>query len=74
MCKSIIKKKKEKHDKIVLFTKSKLNDIKALIFKALIDSIISFNVQCVIVKKKKKKQKTRSYRIIKQFRNKDTFQ
>ena len=53
MCKSIIKKKKEKHDKIVLFTKSKLNDIKALIFKALIDSIISFNVQCVIVKKKK---------------------
>ena len=54
MCKSIIKKKKEKHDKIVLFTKSKLNDIKALIFKALIDSIISFNVQCVIVKKKKK--------------------
>ena len=50
MCKSIIKKKKEKHNKIVLFTKSKLNNIKALIFKALIDSIISLYVQCVIVK------------------------
>ena len=53
MCKSIIKKKKEKHNKIVLFTKSKLNNIKGLIFKALIDSNISLNVQCVIVKKSK---------------------
>ena len=50
MCKTIIKKKKEKHTKIVLFTKSKLNNIKGLIFKALIDSNISLNVQCVIVK------------------------
>ena len=50
MCKPIIKKKKEKHTKIVLFTKSKLNNIKGLIFKALIDSNISLNVQCVIVK------------------------
>ena len=37
-CKSIIKKKKEKHDKIVLLAKSKLNSIEALISKALIDS------------------------------------
>ena len=50
MCKPIIKKKKEKHTEIVLFTKSKLNNIKGLIFKALIDSNISLNVQCVIVK------------------------
>ena len=37
--KSIIKKKK-KHDKIVMFTKSKLNSIEVLISKALIDSVI----------------------------------
>ena len=37
--KSIIKKKK--HDKIVLFAKSKLNSIEVLISKALIDSNIS---------------------------------
>ena len=39
--KSIIKKKKKKHDKIVLLAKSKLNSIEVLISKALIDSIIS---------------------------------
>ena len=38
---SIIKKKKEKHDKIVLLAKSKLNSIEVLVSKALIDSIIS---------------------------------
>ena len=38
--KSIIKKKKKKHDKIVLLAKSKLNSIVALISKALIDSNI----------------------------------
>ena len=37
--KSIIKK--NKHDKIVLFAKSKLNSIEVLIFKTLIDSVIS---------------------------------
>ena len=37
--KSIIKKKK-KHDKIVLLWKNKLNAIKVLISKALIDSYI----------------------------------
>ena len=40
-CKSIIKKKKKKHDKIVLLAKSKLNSMEVLISKALIDSVIS---------------------------------
>ena len=39
--KSIIKKKKNKHDKIVLLAKSKLNRIEVLISKSLIDSVIS---------------------------------
>ena len=39
--KSILKKKKKKHDKIVLFGKNKLNTIEALISKSLIDSYIS---------------------------------
>ena len=38
--KPIIKKKKNKHDKIVLLAKSKLNSIEVLISKALIDSIL----------------------------------
>ena len=41
--KSIIKKKKRKHDKIVLLAKSKLNSIEVLISKALIDSVISYD-------------------------------
>ena len=41
--KSIIKKKKEKHDKIVLLAKSKLSSIEVLISKALIDSYISYD-------------------------------
>ena len=36
--KSIIKKKKKKHDKIVLLRKSKLNSLEVSISKALIDS------------------------------------
>ena len=39
--KSVIKKKKKKHDKIVLLAKTKLNCIEFLISKALIDSVIS---------------------------------
>ena len=39
--KSIIKKKKEKRDKIVLLAKSKLNSTEVLISKALNDSVIS---------------------------------
>ena len=40
-CKSIIKKKKKKRDKIVLLRKDKLKAIEILISKALIDSYIS---------------------------------
>ena len=40
-CKSIIKKKKKKHDKIIFLGKDKLNTIEFLISKALIDSYIS---------------------------------
>ena len=39
--KSIIKKKKKKHDKIVFLAKSKLNRTEVLISRALIDSVIS---------------------------------
>ena len=39
--KSMVKKKKKKHDKIVLFGKDKLNIIEVLISKALINSYIS---------------------------------
>ena len=39
--KSIIKKKKKRHDKIVLLAKSKLNKIEVFISKALIDSNIT---------------------------------
>ena len=39
--KSIIKKKKKKHDKIVLLAKSNLNSIEVVISKTLIDSNIS---------------------------------
>ena len=39
--KSIIKKKKKKHDKIVLLGKDKLNTIEVLISKALINSYIT---------------------------------
>ena len=39
--KSIIKKKKKKHDKIVLFARSRLNSIEVLISKGLIESVIN---------------------------------
>ena len=39
--KLIIKKKKKKHDQIVLLAKSKLNSIEVLISKVLIDPVIS---------------------------------
>ena len=41
--KSIIKKKKKKHDKIVLLAKSKFNSIEVFISKVLIDSNISYD-------------------------------
>ena len=40
-CESVIKKKKKKHDKIVLLAKSKLNNIEVLISKTSINSVIS---------------------------------
>ena len=40
-CKSIITRKKKKHNKIVLLAKFKLNSKEVLISKALIDSVIS---------------------------------
>ena len=40
---SIIKKRKKKHDKIVLLAKSKLNNIEVLISKVLINLFISHN-------------------------------
>ena len=39
--KSIIKRKKKKHDKIALLAKSKLNSIEVLVSKAIVDSVIS---------------------------------
>ena len=39
----IIKKKRQKHDKIVFLRKDKLNNIEALISKSLIDSYISYD-------------------------------
>ena len=41
--KSIIKKKKMKHDKIALLAKSKLNAIEVFISNALIDLVIIYN-------------------------------
>ena len=51
--KSIIKKKKRKYDRTVLLAKTKLNTIKVLISKALIDSnIVLMNFFLMIQKKK----------------------
>ena len=41
MLKSIMEKKKKKHNKIVLLAKTKLNTVEVLFFKALIDLNIS---------------------------------
>ena len=48
--KSIIKKKKKKHDKILSLAKSNLSGIGILIFKALNDSNVSHNKVCLINK------------------------
>ena len=74
MCKSIIKKKKKKHDKIILLAKSKLNSIEVLISKNLIDSNIRHEKFVLIdnvlkefydmkekIKNSNKKQKYRLY-------------
>ena len=46
--KSILKKKRKKHDKIVLLSKSKLNSIDVLVSKALIESNISHDKLALI--------------------------
>ena len=48
-CKSVIKKKKKKHDKIVFLAKSKLNKIEVLISKTLIDAVLSHD-EFVLIK------------------------
>ena len=66
--KSIIKKKKKNHDKIVLLAKSRLKGIVVLISKTLIDSIISHgefvltnNVLKEYDKMKEKKRNLKTY-------------
>ena len=48
-CRSVIKTKKKKHDKIVFLAKSKLNKIEVLISKALIDAVLSHD-EFVLIK------------------------
>ena len=49
-----MKKKKKKHDKIVLLVKTKLISIEVLISKALIDSVISHDEFALINNVRKK--------------------
>ena len=58
--KSIIKKKKKKHDKIVLLTKSKLNSIEVLFSKALNYSNIS-RLEFVLINNVLKELKKNNY-------------
>ena len=46
--KSVIKKKKKKHDEIVLLAKSNLNSMEVFFPKALIDSVISHDDSVLI--------------------------
>ena len=69
--KSIIKKKKKKHDKIVLLAKSKLNSIEVLISKALNVSVISHdefalinNLQKIYDEMKKEIKNLKSHSVI----------
>ena len=71
--KSMIKKKKKKHDKIVFLAKSKLNSIEVLISKALInsfnslDEFVLINVLKSITKWKKKSKIERLNQFIQDF-------
>ena len=51
------RKKKKKHDKILMLAKSKLNSIKSLISEALIDLDISQEKFIIILKEKDKNEK-----------------
>ena len=63
--KSIIKKKKKKHDKIVLLGKDKLNTIEVLISKAVMESYIShdqfFSVNDVLREYNKMKKEIKNF-------------
>ena len=52
-----MKKKKKKHDKILMLAKSRLNSIKILISQALIDMDMSHEEFVTIVKEKDKDEK-----------------
>ena len=54
---SAIRKKKEKHDKILLLPKSKLNTIENLLSQALTDMEISHEEFIIILKEKDKYEK-----------------
>ena len=54
---SITRKKKKKHDKILMLAKSKLNSIETLILQALIDMEISHEEFTTILKEKDKYKK-----------------
>ena len=54
---SITRKKKKKHDKILMLAKSKLNSIETLVSQALIDMKISHEGFNTIMKEKKNTRK-----------------
>ena len=54
---NITRKKKKKHDKILMLAKSKLNSIETLVLQALIDMEISHEEFITILKKKDKYEK-----------------
>ena len=56
---NITRKKKKKHDKILMLAKSKLNSIETLISRALIDMEISHEEFITILKEKDKYEKMR---------------
>ena len=47
--KSIIKEKKETHDKIVLLAKCKLNTLEVFISMALINSVVSYEIYIFLI-------------------------
>ena len=78
---SITRNKKKKHDKIFVLAKSKLNNIKTLVYQALIDMEISNEEFNAIMKEKKKyemmkenvrnaSQKQENMRLKSEFKNK----
>ena len=59
--KSLTKKTKKKHNKIITLAKSKLNTIETLLSSALNDSKISHELTNIITEKKKKRKYKRKY-------------